>query len=177
MDRIWKQIAGWPYEASSDGLIRNMRTGRVLRPDTIKGGYLRVTLSLHGVACRRLVHLLVCETFNGPMPSDKECARHLNGSSADNGAANLMWGTRHENEQDKRIHGTYQSGEKNPFAKLTQTQVDSIRQRYADDLTKRRADGFQQITHGFVAALAVEFSVHVTCIKFIVQGRNWKTAA
>ncbi len=173
MIMIWKPIPGWPYEASDKGAIRNVRTGRILRTDPIKGGYLRVTLSAGGKKRRTVVNRLVCEAFHGPAPSKHHQARHLDGVTDRNLPSNLKWGTRSENEQDKRRH--YQERENNPFAKLTEKKVARIRKLYADNLAKRRALGFQQVDHGFVILLAEDHSVSVSCIKFVISERSWRT--
>lgn len=173
---IWKPIPGFPYEASDAGTIRNARTGRVLRPDIVKGGYQRVTLSVGGATKRVFVNRLVCEAFNGPAPSTDHQARHLDGIVDRNVPSNLKWGTRSENEQDKRLHGTYQEREGNPFAKLTEVQVAAIRRDYAANLAGRQSKGFIQVEHGFVISLAAKHDVSVSCIKFVVSGRNWPEA-
>jgi hypothetical protein len=170
---IWKPIPNFPYEASSAGAIRNSRTGRVLRPDTVKGGYQRVTLSIGGVSRRFFVNRLVCEAFNGAPPTEEHQARHLDGKTDRNVPENLKWGTRSENEQDKRLHGTYQEREGNPFARLTEEGVADIRRRYAENLSARQARGFEQVEHGFVLKLAEQYDVSVSCIKFVISRRNW----
>jgi len=53
------------------------------------------------------IHRLVLETFIGPCPSGMEC-RHLDGNSKNNSLDNLRWGTKLENENDKKLHGTDQ---------------------------------------------------------------------
>lgn len=68
-------------------------------------GYRRVNLSLGGRVKSKLVHQLVAATFVGPRPSGLE-VRHLDGNSLNNGVANLTYGTRAENMQDKLAHGT-----------------------------------------------------------------------
>lgn len=176
MNAEWKEVAGWPYEVSSKGQVRNRSTMRILKPDTVKGGYLRVTLSAAGKTKRIFINRLVCGAFHGPAPGPHHQARHLDGKSEINTASNLAWGTRSENEQDKRLHGTYQSGEGNPFAKLTEAQVSNIREAHAANLAARKASGFSQVEHGYVQNLALTFSVSVSCIKFVISNRNWKSA-
>lgn len=170
----WRDIPGWPYEASSDGDIRNKRTGRILRPDESKG-YLRVTLSFGGISQRFQINRLVCEAFHGPAPSEQDQARHWNGNSLDNRESNLSWGTRSDNEQDKRRHGTYQSGEGNPFSILTKHQVDAIRRSHAANLEMRKAAGFKKVEFRLIPTLALEHGVTVPCIKGVIANRNWPT--
>lgn len=96
-------MPGFPgYQASSEGRVRSIdRTlsdgreagGLVLTPQPDKDGYLRVRVG------RRLVgvHTLVCLAFHGPAE-----VRHLNDDPADNRPRNVVWGSRRENERDKK---------------------------------------------------------------------------
>lgn len=52
------------YEVSDMGNVRNKRTGRILKPEVVHNGYLRVTIGKK----RYRVHRLVYETFVGPIP-------------------------------------------------------------------------------------------------------------
>jgi hypothetical protein len=103
MAERWKRIPGHPgYEASSLGRVRSVdRTlsdgreagGMVLALTEDKDGYLRVKLG------RRLVgvHTLVALAFHGPPE-----VRHVNDDPKDNRPEGLVWGSRKENERDKR---------------------------------------------------------------------------
>jgi len=71
--------------------------------------YLRVLLCGLGGKRRNVrVHTLVAEAFCERKHGD-QCVRHLNGDKLDNRAENLAWGTYAENEEDKRLHGTWDS--------------------------------------------------------------------
>lgn len=116
----FKDIPGFPgYRAGDDGGILsawvNCRWGRRLRerwksikPCPGSRGYLRVNLTpLDSKRPRTFrVHRLILEAFVGPCPEGMEC-RHLNGDKADNRLANLSWGTRQENMDDKRKHANH----------------------------------------------------------------------
>lgn len=114
----WKQIPSYPdYEASSDGEIRRVvpdylnRPLRVLRQHQAPSGYMRVSLTRNRTEERTCsVHVLVCETFQGPCPPDKEEVGHGNGKNHDNRADNLRWVTKIENAADRALHGTNQTG-------------------------------------------------------------------
>lgn len=94
------------YEVSSDGRIRNARTGREMTPFRHPNGYLQTVISSQGKRVGVRFHRMVCETFHGlPETSDLQ-VRHLNGMQDDNRADNLAWGTLSENMQDKNLHGT-----------------------------------------------------------------------
>lgn len=98
----WRRIPGMDYEASSRGRIRRTSTGRVLRSWVgNKHGHLKVTLG----GRRIWVHRAVALAFHGPCPEGLE-VRHLDGAPANNAPSNLKYGTRSENNYDKRQHGT-----------------------------------------------------------------------
>jgi DNA polymerase I-like protein with 3'-5' exonuclease and polymerase domains len=95
----WAPMQGWPFEASSWGRVRNVRTGCVLALQS-KGrwGHLKVTLHRDGAqsrhdGCRKdfSVHRLVLEAFTRPNPGYE--VRHMNGIAWDNTLENLRWGT------------------------------------------------------------------------------------
>lgn len=67
--------------------------GKVLTPQPDKDGYLRVKLGRKLVG----VHIAVLLAWHGPPEG-----RHLTGDKADNRPAKLAWGSRLENERDKR---------------------------------------------------------------------------
>ncbi|MDE2095631.1 MAG: HNH endonuclease [Patescibacteria group bacterium] len=107
---------------------RNYRYRGKILVDRPSGKYRQVCL-VDGSGNKKysLVHRLVLEAFIGPCPPGMEC-RHLNGNRSDNRLENLCWGTRIENVEDKRKHGTILRGEMNPNAKLTADTVIQIRE-------------------------------------------------
>ena len=108
MTEEWRQVPGWPaYEVSSAGRVRSV--DRVL-PDGRQAGsvilarshhhYPQVTLS-DGWRTRRVaVHKLVKLTFTGP--SRGRQVRHLNDDPQDCRLVNLKYGTRKDNEKDRK---------------------------------------------------------------------------
>ena len=96
---IWKTIIEYPnYEVSSEGRVRNTKTGRVLRPCTNKDGYQRVGLRLNGGQNRILIHRLVAHSFI-PNLENKPQVNHINGIKTDNRVENLEWSTNSENQK------------------------------------------------------------------------------
>lgn len=119
---VWKK---WNcYEVSDDGRIR--RNGRELTLCTHTKGYQTVTVSIDGKVSKRLFHGVVLEAFKGQRPEGQQ-ARHLDGNKTNNCPGNLEWGTAKENDADKDEHGTRLTCENHPRAKLTQAQVDEVR--------------------------------------------------
>ena len=106
MTERWRKVPGWPYEASTLGRVRSLRRelangavhgGQVLTPKADKDGYLRVTLADGRRRGTLGVHQAVLLAFAGPPE-----VRHLNGDVRDNTPGNLAWGSRRDNERDKR---------------------------------------------------------------------------
>lgn len=71
------------------------------------------------------------EMFGPPKPFSEAQVRHDNGDTSNNTPGNLIWGTRSENMQDKKRHGTDNSGEKNPLAKFSNEEAMFIRMKYS----------------------------------------------
>lgn len=127
------------------------------QPD--RQGYLRLVFDgkVHGV------HVLVLESFVGPRPKGMDASHYPDPDPANNRLSNLRWESHRENMSRKIEHGTYQGGEKNNGAKLTEAQVVDIRERFA--------------TGELAADLAAIFGVTVHRIRRIVQREIWKCVA
>lgn len=122
----WKPIPGQPkYLVHADGLVWSVRAGRTIIGTSASGMRYRAIQFPDGK--REYIHRLICAAFHGPQPSQDHEVRHLNGDHLDNRAANLAWGTKHENEADRKRHGTTAVGERNPQAKLTLRAVEEMR--------------------------------------------------
>lgn len=130
----WKPIpgTGGNYEASSDGEVRNTRTGRVLKANHALP-YDRVKL---GRGKTIYVHRAVLLAFRGA-PDDGQEARHLNGDRQDNRIENLEWGTRVENAEDRLRHGTAPRLERHGEAKIGSATAERIRAAHADGASFR----------------------------------------
>ena len=119
------KIARFPdYEFHESGYVvsRVKSQPRVMKPIKM-GSYVGLQLRRKdGHTEKAYLHRLICEAFNGPCPDGMEC-RHLDGNKQNNAASNLAWGTKLENENDRRLHKTTAAGERNPMAKLTMEKV------------------------------------------------------
>ena len=114
MTELWSKIPGEDYEASSLGRIRSVDRwkrggnglrfykGKVLKASIDTGGYLTVTL---GNCDQRRVHCLVMLAFVGPPPKGMEVC-HRDGVRPNVTLDNLYYGTRKQNIEDARRHGT-----------------------------------------------------------------------
>ncbi len=164
----WRPVPGYvgTYSVSSRGRVRSSQRrgtrGKVLSPSPSGKGYLSVCLSTpSGGVVRRYVHRLLLFAFTGPCPPGMEC-RHLNGIRTDNHRTNLEWGTKKQNADDRRLHGTHQHGSRCPAAKLTEDDVREIRRAYCGAATQ--------------LDLAIGFDVSQSAISLIVNFKTWKAA-
>lgn len=168
----WKDVPGWEeaYQVSTQGEVRSKDRlvytknahgvmgfrrfkGRVLRPGTLKKGYLMVTLTGPGRPRRYVcVHTLVLAAFRGPVPRGKECC-HGNGVRSDNRLANLRYGTRSENAQDRKQNGVpWLKGEQCGSAKLTEADVKWIRAHEAEVSMRKMGKRFG-VAHGTIKSV------------------------
>lgn len=76
------------------GQVKNIRTGKMLKPYNDGSGYLRVKLD--GRCCR--LHILVAEAFL-EKPEGKDIVNHKKGKKHDCRASQLEWVTQSENIQ------------------------------------------------------------------------------
>lgn len=122
-NEVWRAVVdyeGW-YEVSNQGRVRSVersipcvnRWGAYMRrfPSVILAqavsnqGYLRVNLSIQGMAGRRSLHVLVAQAFIGPRPPGLQVC-HNDGDKANNTAGNLRYDTASANVRDCVKHGT-----------------------------------------------------------------------
>ena len=100
---VWRDIIGYEgkYQVSDAGLVRNKRTGHIL-----KGGKNSQNRHFVGLStlcengkhkmCYFRVHRLVAEAFL-PNPDNKPEVDHIDGDCENNVLSNLRWCTKYEN--------------------------------------------------------------------------------
>lgn len=166
----WRPLAEYPrYEISNLGRARswcNFATGkttepRILKPCASSDDRLRLTPFVDGKVRYVSVHRLVLEAFIGPCP-DGCVACHNDDNCWNNRVSNLRWDTVTHNLADQKRNNKVLQGEQHGNAKLTESQVVEIRNRYAAG--EKSAD------------LAIEFGVLRTHITDICAFRVWKRA-
>src|SRR5262252_3343231 len=102
----WRPVVGYEeiYEVSDLGRVRRVarhpdakpgaylrvrtrrnreRTGRIIKPSTVPGGYSNLTLSWRNNRVTWLVHILVARAFLGPNPPGKDQVHHVNEDLSD----------------------------------------------------------------------------------------------
>lgn len=93
----WKTIPEYPmYEASSDGEIRNRKTGRILKTHIDTHGYKAMTVRSNKQQIPVKVHRLVAEAFYPDADRNLD-VNHIDGDKLNNSSENLEFCTRQEN--------------------------------------------------------------------------------
>ena len=157
-EEVWLPYPDCPrYMISNMGRVRGPRDGVLAGTRATSYDYRQYHIEGKTI----LGHVLVARTFIGPMPSDMEEIRHLDGNGQNNRVSNLMYGTKRQNAADKERHGTNIRKEAHPLAKLTQVSVDEIRAKYA------RGDVSQR-------ALAAEYGVAQSLVGRVINHQSWK---
>jgi hypothetical protein len=158
VDRCGRLYTRW----GKGGKVRQLvETWREKRSDRRHAGHLKVTLYSGGGGKRRvMLAALILETFVGPAPVGKPWALHKDGDPGNNALDNLYWGTPAENSADMVRHGRSLKGERSHRAKLTDQDVQRIRER------RERGET--------LASIAADFAVSVANIHHIVSGYTWR---
>jgi hypothetical protein len=174
---IYREVVGVPgWRVGNDGSVWSRRRSgtpnggflsdewRRLKPfPATRTGHMRLHLKSRREGHRGFfVHRIVLETFVGPCPDGMESC-HRDGNPANNAVENLYWGTRAQNTLDKITHGRSGKGEQNPDAKLTESEVRSIRVEHSAGAT--------------IAGLARKHHVSESAIRFVVKRRRWTHVA
>jgi len=159
---IWKTIKDFEdYQVSNLGNVKitaneATRKERVLKPLITGRGYYRVALYKNTKPYFKSIHRLVAEYFI-PNPDNKKQVNHLDGNKENNRVDNLEWCTYRENVNHAIENKLSACGERNGNSKLTQIQVNEIRN---SGLSSKE--------------LALYFNVHVSTINRIKRKEGWK---
>lgn len=131
---IWKQTQYVNYEVSSNGEVRNTKTGDYLTPSYSKSnGYYKVTLCVYKDGKSKSfpveIHRLVAETFlTKPNTNKRLVVDHINNDKHDNNTSNLQWITYSENSRKA-------ARKKQNEPHLTPVQKDEVKALYAGGMS------------------------------------------
>lgn len=98
------------YEVSNFGRVKNKKTGRILKLEKTRDGYIRVNLCKGGIQRHALLHRLVSLAFL-PNPQNLPQINHKDEDKTNNTVDNLEWctceynnnyGTRNERQAEKK---------------------------------------------------------------------------
>ena len=89
------------YEVSNLGKVRNIKTGKILKPSLNHNGYLRLWLYENNKQKQLYLHRIVATAFIDN-PEAKPCVNHIDENKTNNDLNNLEWCTERENN----VHGT-----------------------------------------------------------------------
>lgn len=171
----FRAVAGWPYEVSSLGAIRRIGSTIQLKPNARRSGYLTVSLRNGWKANRTYtVHSLVASAFLGKRPLGYQI-NHKDGNKHNAQLSNLEYVTPLQNKAHAKLHGLiakredtfgfkhpeFYQGSRNPFSKLTESDVVVIRTLWASGEANQ-------------PELARRFGVSQANISDIVLGKRWQ---
>lgn len=164
---IWKDTEfSINHQVSSTGLIRNKKSGRILKP-WLANGYPTIRFKLGGK--NYLVHRLVALSFI-PKEKDKNIINHINGIITDNRVENLEWCDKSYNfyhaisiglcDGKPNIGHKNSQGSKHGSSKLTEENVKEIRELRNKGLT--------------LIEIGDKFNISFQTVSQIVNKQRWK---
>ena len=149
-EEIWCTIKGYEslYEVSDQGRVRSLKFGkeRILKPQRIKTGYLKVCLCKNGEIKQCLVHRLVAQAFI-PNPQNLPEVNHKDENKTNNSVQNLEWcdrkynqnyGNRTQRQADKKSKPVIQYTKSGEFVKEWKS---------ATDVQRNLGYAYQHISH------------------------------
>lgn len=177
MEEIWKDIKDYEglYQVSNQGRIKRLsgkclakggnyrnltETILTLFPNKTRYNYLYVNLNNNGIKQFR-VHKLVALAFI-ENPNNYPQINHKDADKNNNSVENLEWCTGQQNIDHAKANNLYPErfGEKAPNCKLTQLEVDNIKERLKNKETGRSIAKLYNISEGMLS--------------LIKHNKNWK---
>ena len=184
MKETWKTLERCPkYTVSNLGKVKRIAPSNSANPlsrvghtlaNVIDGNGYPTVLLYPGDGSRKqvCVHILVCETFNGPRPGEGWQVAHGDGNPTNNRSDNLRWASAEENAADRVKHGRQLRGDKHPFRArpelIARGEATNKTPLTADDVIAIRASGQSH------AALARVYGITAEGIASIRKRRTWK---
>ena len=131
---MWKKCKiNTSYMVSTDGIVKRVKTNKILKQKLDKDNYLSVNISMgsRGNSRQVFVHRLVAEAFI-PNPENKPLVRHIDGNPINNCVENLIWVTPKENIEYSIKTGAKESdcGSLSCNSKLSPNEISYCRKMY-----------------------------------------------
>ena len=171
-EEIWRTVPfAERYELSSYGNLRRhvnkhhpeRRKIRYLGMDITRNGYCRININKKNYLTHRLVYLL----FVAPL-EDGMVVCHIDGNKQNNHFSNLMQATQKENISHKRLHGTWQSCEKHPCAKLTNLQALTIKRLFNE--AEKKSNG--NFANGSIKNISEKLKIPLSLVYGLSRKRS-----
>ena len=106
----FRAVDGFPaYEVSTDGRVRIIKSGRMMKLQVEKNGYIRVGLNKDKHQSRHLVHILVATAFC-TKEEGSDIVDHIDQNPENNNYQNLRWTTTSGNGRNRSISSKNTSG-------------------------------------------------------------------
>jgi len=164
---IWKDTQfSVNHQVSSTGLIRNKKSGRILK-HWLVNGYPTIRFTLGGK--NQMVHRVVAFAFI-PTIEGKDIINHKNGNTQDNRVENLEWCDRSYNFYhaikiglcDGRPNkgNIYSQGSKHGAAKLTEANVKEMKKLRKQGLTLKQ--------------IGDKFGIAFQTVSKIIRNQRWR---
>ena len=122
MEIPWKPVVGYEdrYEVSTDGKVKSLVRGKLLKPAKNFHGYEQVVLYQNGTPKTTSLHRVVA-IAHLDNPKELPWVNHKNGIKDDNRVENLEWCDRAGNVRHAIASGLMKrpAGENNPMSKLS----------------------------------------------------------
>ena len=128
--RMWRSCHE-NYEVSTEGDVRNKKTGRILKGGVCKNGYKKVCLGFGNCV---YVHWLVTEAFL-PAPTNVCVRDHIDRNKTNNHASNLRWVSHSENSYNQTLQVKSKSHKSDANHHIIQTKGGFIVRFCKRDLT------------------------------------------
>lgn len=136
MAELWKQIEDYErYEVSTEGRVRNTKTGRLLKFDLSNCGYHRATLCKNNSPRKFSVHRLVAEAFIDAVDG-RNIVNHIDSNKTNNHVRNLEWVNYSENFIHAQENGKRPIGSKRTSSLIDEDTVHKVCEMFVKGKTR-----------------------------------------
>lgn len=138
----WKDILGFEnyYQISSEGEVKSLRSGRIMKPKYDKDGYKEYCLCVNDHRTYKRGHRLVAETFLSN-PNNLPVVNHKDNNRTNNNVDNLEWCTVYENT----IHG-FSLRKGKTLSHLSKDELLDVIDKYNNGWTSQSIVDFYELT-------------------------------